>query len=395
MGRSGIRIGRLFGIDIRIDWSWLVIFLLVTWNLASIFGQYHSDWGVALRWGTGVFAALLFFGSVLAHELAHSLVARTQGVDVRSITLFLFGGVSNIQRDPESPGAEFLITIVGPLTSFIVGILFILASGLSSGTLQGSLQNPGQAIGQMSPLSTLLVWLGPINIVLGIFNLIPGFPLDGGRVFRSIIWGITGDLRRATYLASMVGRGIAWLMILAGISMVFGFNIPLLGTGLISGLWLAFIGWFLDNASQQSYRQIVVQDVLEGVTVSRMMRSDSPTASPEITVENLVHERVMKSDEHAFPVMEGDQLVGIVCLDDVRSVPRSEWGSTRVRDIMTPRGKLVVVDTDEDAGDALRKMAEADVRQLPVLHDQRLEGMLRRRDVMRFLQLQSDSARRR
>jgi CBS domain-containing protein len=276
-----------------------------------------------------------------------------------------------------------------------VGILFILASGLSSGTLQGSLQNPGQAIGQMSPLSTLLVWLGPINIVLGIFNLIPGFPLDGGRVFRSIIWGITGDLRRATYLASMVGRGIAWLMILAGISMVFGFNIPLLGTGLISGLWLAFIGWFLDNASQQSYRQIVVQDVLEGVTVSHMMRADAPTATPEITVENLVHERVMKSDEHAFPVMEGDQLVGIVCLDDVRSVPRSEWGSTRVRDIMTPRGKLVVVDTDEDAGDALRKMAEADVRQLPVLHDQRLEGMLRRRDVMRFMQLQSDSARRR
>ncbi len=393
MGRSGIRIGRLFGIDIRIDWSWLVIFLLVTWNLASIFGQYHRDWGSTLRWGTGIIAALLFFASVLAHELAHSLVARTQGVEVRSITLFLFGGVSNIQRDPESPGAEFLITIVGPLTSFIVGILFILASGLTSSTVQGSLQNPGQVIGQLSPLTTLLVWLGPINITVGIFNLIPGFPLDGGRVLRSIIWGVTGNLRRATYLASMVGRGIAWLMILAGISMAFGARIPLLGTGLVSGLWLAFIGWFLDNASQQSYRQIVVQDVLEGVTVSRMMRSDTPTASPEITVESLVHDRVMKSDEHAFPVMDGDQLVGIVCLDDVRSVPRSEWESTQVRDIMTPKGKLVVVDTDEDAGDALRKMTEADVRQLPVVHDQRLEGMLRRRDVMRFLQLQSDSAR--
>lgn len=395
MSRSGVRIGQLFGIDIRIDWSWLVIFLLVTWNLASIFGQYHQDWGATLRWGTGIVAALLFFASVLAHELAHSLVARSQGVEVRSITLFLFGGVSNIQRDPESPGAEFLVTIVGPLTSFVVGILFILASGLSSSSLQGSLQNPGQVIGQLSPLTTLLVWLGPINITVGIFNLIPGFPLDGGRVLRSIIWAITGNLRRATFLASMVGRGIAWLMILAGISMAFGARIPLLGTGLISGLWLAFIGWFLDSASQQSYRQIVVQDVLEGVPVSRMMRSDTPVASPDISVDSLVHERVMQSDEHAFPVMDGDQLVGIVCLDDVRSVPRSDWETTRVMDVMTPRSELVSVSVDDDASDALRKMIESDVRQLPVLREQQLAGLLRRRDVMRFLQLQSDSARRR
>jgi CBS domain-containing protein len=248
-------------------------------------------------------------------------------------------------------------------------------------------------IGQLTPLTTLLVWLGPINISVGIFNLIPGFPLDGGRVLRSIIWAITDNLKRATFFAAMVGRGIAWLMIFAGISMAFGARIPLLGTGLTSGLWLAFIGWFLDSASQQSYRQIVVQDVLEGVTVSRMMRADMPVASPDITVDRLVHERVMESDEHAFPVMEGDQLVGIVCLDDVRSVSRSDWERTRVEDIMTPRAELVVVTTDEEASEALRKMMQMDVRQLPVLQDHQLAGLLRRRDIMRYLQLQSDAIR--
>lgn len=391
MSRSGFKIARLFGIDIRVDWSWLVIFTLVTWNLATVFGQYHQDWSTALRWGTGIIAALLFFLSVLAHELAHSLVAISQGTQVRNITLFLFGGVSNIERDPDSPGAEFLVSIVGPLTSFALGILFILAAGLSGGSMQTSLQNPGDMIGQLSPLTTLLVWLGPINITVGAFNLIPGFPLDGGRVLRSIIWAITNNLKRATFFASMVGRGIAWLMIFAGISMAFGARIPLLGTGLTSGLWLAFIGWFLDSASQQSYRQIVVQDILEGVTVSRMMRADSPVASPDISVDNLVHERVMESDEHAFPVMEGDQLVGIVCLDDVRSVSRSDWESTTVREIMTPREDLVVVSTEEEASEALRKMMQTDVRQLPVLRDQQLAGLLRRRDIMRYLQLQSDA----
>jgi Zn-dependent protease/CBS domain-containing protein len=383
----------LFGIDIQVDWSWLVIFLLVTWNLASVFGQYHQDWSTTLRWGMGVVAALLFFLSVLAHELAHSLVAIAQGTPVRNITLFLFGGVSNIERDPDSPGAEFLVSIVGPLTSFVLGILFLLAAGLSGGSMQTSLQNPGDMIGQLTPLTTLLVWLGPINISVGIFNLIPGFPLDGGRVLRSIIWAITDNLKRATFFAAMVGRGIAWLMIFAGISMAFGARIPLLGTGLTSGLWLAFIGWFLDSASQQSYRQIVVQDVLEGVTVSRMMRADMPVASPDITVDRLVHERVMESDEHAFPVMEGDQLVGIVCLDDVRSVSRSDWERTRVEDIMTPRAELVVVTTDEEASEALRKMMQMDVRQLPVLQDHQLAGLLRRRDIMRYLQLQSDAIR--
>jgi Zn-dependent protease/CBS domain-containing protein len=341
----------------------------------------------------GVVAALLFFLSVLAHELAHSLVAIAQGTPVRNITLFLFGGVSNIERDPDSPGAEFLVSIVGPLTSFVLGILFLLAAGLSGGSMQTSLQNPGDMIGQLTPLTTLLVWLGPINISVGIFNLIPGFPLDGGRVLRSIIWAITDNLKRATFFAAMVGRGIAWLMIFAGISMAFGARIPLLGTGLTSGLWLAFIGWFLDSASQQSYRQIVVQDVLEGVTVSRMMRADMPVASPDITVDRLVHERVMESDEHAFPVMEGDQLVGIVCLDDVRSVSRSDWERTRVEDIMTPRAELVVVTTDEEASEALRKMMQMDVRQLPVLQDHQLAGLLRRRDIMRYLQLQSDAIR--
>jgi len=184
---GGLRVGRLFGINIHIDWSWLFILLLVTWNLAAVFGQFHPDWGGGLQWGLALIAALLFFGSVLAHELAHSLVAKARGVPVRSITLFLFGGVSNIQREPETPQGEFLMAIVGPLTSLVVGGLLLLLAGAIAGPIGSAMTQPGNVIGQLSPLTTMVFWLGSINVVLGIFNLTPAFPLDGGRVLRSIL----------------------------------------------------------------------------------------------------------------------------------------------------------------------------------------------------------------
>ncbi len=391
--RTGIRIGKLFGINIRVDWSWLLIFLLVTWNIAMTFGNIHADWGVVLRWSMGVLAALLFFASVLAHELAHSLMAQKQGTEVRSITLFLFGGVSNIQREPESPGNEFWMAILGPLTSLVIGVVLLLIVGLTVGMQNLQTADPQEILAQLSPLATIFVWLGSINITLGIFNLIPGFPLDGGRVLRSILWAITDDLHHATRWASWAGQGIAWMMIVAGVSMAFGARIPIFGEGVGSGLWLAFIGWFLSNASSQSYHRLVIQDVLEDVPVSRMMREHPPTVAADMSVAALIEEHIMRSDDQGFPVVEGEgdgPLVGLVTLDDVRSVPSEARASTSVREIMTPKDDLVTVTPDDNAGDALMDLAQMDVRQLPVLRNQQVVGLLRRRDIVKWLQLNSE-----
>lgn len=392
VGRT-IRLGRLFGIKINIDWSWLFIFLLVAWNLTTAFGSVHPDWSLWLQIATAVVAALLFFGSVLAHEMAHSLMAVAQGLPVRSITLFLFGGVSNIEREPPSPRAEFLIAIVGPLTSFVLGILFAVVSGVTMWPVGDAMENPQQMMAELGPLTTLLLWLGPINIILAVFNLVPGFPLDGGRILRSILWGFTGSLRQATRWASWVGQGIAWLMIVTGVAMAFGANVPIFGTGLVSGLWLAFIGWFLNNAAIQSYRQVVVQDLLEDVLVQQIMRRDPPVVEPDRTISQLVHEGIMGTDDHAFPVVEGGQLVGIVCLHDIRGVSKERWQETTVREIMTPREKLVTVGPEEEADQALNTLQRSKVRQLPVAQNGNLVGLLRRRDVMRWLQLQAEEDR--
>jgi Zn-dependent protease len=390
--RKGFRIGRIFGINIRIDWSWVVIFLLTTWNLGAAFGSYHADWGFALRWGIAALAALLFFASVLVHELAHSLIAKARGIPVRSITLHLFGGVSNIQREPDSPGSEFLMAIVGPISSLVIGGILLWPALIVADPAGGALANPTEALQGLSPMLTLLLWLGSVNVMVGLFNLIPGFPLDGGRIVRSLLWAITENLRRATRWASSLGQGISWLMILVGIAMTFGARIPFLGTGLGNGMWLAFIGWFLNNASAQSYRQVVIQDILEDVPVSRIMRTDPPTCQADCSISRLVHDHIMQSDDQSFPILENGtrRLAGLVTLDDVRGVSRDVWDSTKVADIMTPVDQLVVVRPDDDATEALSKLTGRDVRQLPVLSDGELVGLLRRRDIVKWLQLHSE-----
>lgn len=390
--RGGIHIGQIFGIHIYVDWSWLFIFLLVTWNLAAgVFPDLHPQWGLALTWSTAFLASLLFFASVLAHELAHSVVAKAQGIPVTNITLFLFGGVSNIQREPPSPSAEFLMTIVGPLTSIVLGVIFLLLSGATGAGLDIVTGNPNVALAQLDPLSTLLLWLGPINILVGCFNLIPAFPLDGGRVLRSILWSITKNLRVATRWASWLGQAFAWLFILAGISMIFGVSLPIFGTGLIGGVWLAFIGWFMNNAAVQSYRQVVVEDLLEGVLVAQLMRAHPPTVAPMLLVSELVHDHILGTDERAFPVMENDRMVGLVCLEDARKTPREKWDTTKVRQIMTPAQQLTVATPQENASAALNDLASRDVNQLPVVQNGQLVGMLCRRDIMRWLQLHSET----
>ncbi|HZW03695.1 MAG TPA: site-2 protease family protein [Anaerolineaceae bacterium] len=392
--RGGITIARLFGIRIGIDWSWILIFLLVTWNLAAgVFPLLHPEWNTLTNWGVAIVAAILFFLSILAHELAHSLVAIARGLPVRNIMLFMFGGVSNIEREPPDPKTEFLMAIVGPLTSIVLGLIFLFLGSIGIRdqiTTQGGMR---QALASLGPVQTLLLWLGPINIALGIFNMIPGFPLDGGRVARSIFWAITKNFTRATHWAARLGQVVAWALIITGIAMVFGIQVPFFGTGVVGGIWLIFIGWFLNNAALQSYRQAVVSDLLEGVPVSRIMHRDIPTVPPNITIDQLVDQYVMGSDERSFPVMENGDLIGLACLSDIRKVDRERWRTTLVNDIMTPIDQVDIVRPNEDASTALEKLTRRDIRQLPVVENGQLLGLLRRNDIIRWLQIQADTER--
>jgi Zn-dependent protease/CBS domain-containing protein len=308
---------------------------------------------------------------------------------VKVITLFLFGGVSNIEKQPDSPRSEFVMAILGPITSLAIGALLLTVTGLIAGPLGGSVGDPTEAARGLGPVTTVLLWLGSVNIILGIFNLVPGFPLDGGRVLRSILWSVIGDLRRATRVASWAGQGIGIVLMFTGISMAFGARVPFFGTG-IGGLWLAFIGWFLHSAATRSYQQVVVRDILGGVPAGQMAQSEPPTIPAGARVSELVHDYIMRTDDHAFGVVEDGSFVGLVTLGDVRGVPRDEWDATRVHNIMTPTAELVTIGPDEDAAEALTKLAQRDVRQLPVMRGGRLVGLLRRRDIVRWLHLHAE-----
>lgn len=390
MPGGGFRLGQIFGIEIRVDWSWIFIFFLVTWSLVvGVFPRLHPDWGFGLNLVVGLSASILFFSSVLAHELAHSLVARAKGLPVSQITLFLFGGVSNLEREPSSPGDEFIIAVVGPLTSIILGAAFLFLGGVAAGEFAFFGTDAERTLSQFGPVSTLLAWLGPINILLGIFNLIPGFPLDGGRVLRSVLWKITNDFREATRYASYAGRGVAWLFIFTGVSMILGVRVPVLGTGLIAGLWIAFIGWFLNGIATQSYRQVVIEGALKNVPVSRLMRSKFTTVPPGVSVHKLLHDYILGTNERAFPVSDNQKLVGLVTLDDVRKVSSEKWHETKAEEVMTPVGQTETVGPNESAAEALDKLVRHDVGQVPVMERDKLVGIIDRRDILLWLQLKT------
>lgn len=386
---SGFRLGKFFGINVQIDWSWLLIFTLVTWSLASSFRQIHPEWTGFDQAALALVAALLFFLSVLTHEIAHSLVANARGHPVRSITMFLFGGVSNIQKEPTTPWNEFIITIVGPLTSLILGGLFLFL-GAGTAILNGiRTSTPMEALSRLGPLKTIFVWLGSVNILLGFFNLIPGFPLDGGRVLRSILWGLTHDLVKATRWASWVGQFVAWVLIAAGISMIFGTRIPFLGTGVFNGMWIVFMGWFLQNAASQSYRRILVQDILEDIPVKRMMLTDVPAVPANMTAEALVNDHIVGSDNREFIVSENEEPVGLVTIDDIRKLAPDIRHDTPVREIMTPSKQLEVVTPEANVSEAFDRLQNQEIHQLLVMHGNKIVGLLRRKDILRWLELQS------
>ena len=367
--RTTWRIWRVFGIDINIDSSCLIIFALVIWSLAGTYfpGQY-PHWPTWLHWTVGVATSILFFGSVLGHELAHSLVAIGQGEKVHSITLFIFGGVARLTEEPDKPLKELLMAIVGPLFSMATGIAFGILWFLTRGLIQ--------------PLGALARYLAMINVSLAIFNLIPGFPLDGGRVLRALIWGLSGNLKMATRLASWAGQGIAFLFMLGGTWQIFGGR-------WLDGLWIIFIGWFLYNAATSGYRQMLVREMMGEVRAGDLMTTDFATVSGDLTLQQLVDEYVLRRREHSFLVADAGLLQGIVCLHDVKTVARERWPSTRVSEVMTPWEKLETVSPGDDGSAVLARLNARDVRQLPVVEGERLVGLLRRSDVLRYMQLRT------
>ena len=369
------RIGRVFGIDIKIDSSWIVIFILVTWNLAgSYFPKDHPHWPFALNWALGLLTSLLFFGSVLAHELTHSLVAKKQGEEVSSITLFILGGVAQIKEEPDEPLKEFRMAVVGPLSSFaLAGMFFVLSR---------------QWLPLSEPLRASASYLALINLILGAFNLLPGFPLDGGRVFRSIVWKITGDLKKATRIASMAGDGIAYLMIIVGILHFLG--VPPFPGGSVGGLWFVLIGWFLHNAATRGYSQVMIKSALEGLKARDLMNVEFETVPAGLPVQSLVDDYILKKKERVFLVTVGGELKGIVCLEDVKGLPREEWPQSSVSQIMTPKDELHFVTIDADGAQILATLTARDVHQVPVMDGGKVAGVICRTDVLRVLQLKAE-----
>lgn len=387
---TGFRLGRVAGIEIQVDWSLLIIFLLVAFSLAAgVFPAWHPDWSPGLAWGTAIAAAILFFASVLIHELSHAIVGRANGIRIRRITLFIFGGMAHMENEAPTWRAELAMAIVGPVTSLVLGAICIWLASQITGPIEIDPEHPAKTLAALNPVATLLLWLGPINMILGIFNLIPGFPLDGGRVLRSVLWAVTGSLHTATQWASRAGQGFAWLLMGTGFAMILGLRVPFFGTGLVSGLWLAFIGWFLNNAAMMGYRQEVIRENLVGLPVTRLMQRQFTRVDPGLAIDDLVSDHVMASGQRAFPVERNGVLAGLISLKDLQKVARAQWSTATVGDLMTPAQSLVTVGADRDANEALALLGRNDLNQLPVVDGDRLVGMVRREDILKWLSLQT------
>jgi len=370
--RNTWHLGKVFGIDIYIDASWIVIFILVTWTLAGeYFPSQNADWPPLLNWSLGIIASLLFFASVLAHELSHSLVAIHQGLEVRNITLFIFGGVAQIAEEPDKPLKEFLIASVGPLASIVIGAISGIVWWLTSET--------------SPPAASIFNYLCLINIALACFNLIPGFPLDGGRILRAIIWGYTKNIKTATKIASFSGKLVAFLLISLGIITMF-----ILKAITVNAIWFILIGWFLYNAANRSYRHLLLKDALHEVRVEDLMITSFDTVPPTLSIQHLVDDYIMRHRDHGFLVVDEGMVKGIVCLDDVKKLPRERWSSTPISEIMLPKELLERVSPKENASVALGKLTARNIHQIPVVQENKVRGILRRNDILNYIQLHAE-----
>ncbi len=363
------KITKIIGIDIYIDSSWFVIFILFTWALAtSYFPQQYADWQALQYWLIGIFTSFSMFASVLVHELAHSLVAKLQGEEVRRITLFILGGVAQITEEPKKPWKELTMALVGPSASVVLAVGFFILSFFLSGVSE--------------PLKASFLYLAIINFVLAVFNLLPGFPMDGGRVLRALIWQATGNLKMATRIASRVGQVVAFLLIFLGIFQILRGN--------LGGFWLIFVGWFLHSAAVRGYQQVTVESALKGVQAKELMREDFERISGSTLVQELVDNYILHKRERVFLVEDSGILQGIVCLEDVKATSREKWSEMTVSEIMTPKEKLEAVSPEDDGNKILNSLTAKEIHQVPVVENGKVTGIICRSDILRYIQLRSE-----
>jgi Zn-dependent protease/predicted transcriptional regulator len=372
--RSNIKLGKISGIEIGLHYSWFIIAALIAFSLGEHFRQVNPNWSTTQIWMAALITAVLFFVTLLLHELSHSLVAQARGLKVKEITLFALGGVSQIQDEPADAKTEFWVAIAGPIASLIIGFgCLAIAAGFG--------WRPSTE--PRTVVTAVLVWLGYINIGLAVFNMIPGFPLDGGRVLRSIIWAITKNADGSTRTAARVGQVVAFLFILYGI---WGF---FKGAG-INGLWMVFIGWFLMDAAKASYAQVDTTAAFRGLRVSDVMSHDCVIVNRGMSLQEFVDTDLLRSGQRCFAVEDHGRLVGLITPRDVGAIPRERWNMTTVREAMRPLEELHVITPDTQVLDALKLMAGNDVNQLPVVANGTLQGIVSRSHLMQLLQARSD-----
>jgi Zn-dependent protease/CBS domain-containing protein len=372
MGTS-FRLGRIGGIEIGVNWSWLIVFALLVWTLATgIFPSTNPRLGDGAHLAMAFVATVLFFCSLLLHELGHALRARREGMEIEGITLWLFGGVAKFKGMFPSAGAEFRVAIAGPLVSLVLGVGFVLLA------LVPKLPQAVEGVAS---------WLGYINLILLVFNLLPALPLDGGRVLRAILWRVKGDFASATYIAADVGRGFGYLFIAGGVAL-FIFESS------FSGAWLAFIGWFLLQAASAEARYVVVREALNGLRVRDLMTPDPVTVTPDLTLGEFIDDVVWERRHTTYPVVEDGRAVGLLPFRRVAEVPRREWDERHVRDCMLGRDEVPVFDSDDDAVDALAELRGANINRALVLSGERLVGLLSISDLARALEARPRRRRR-
>jgi Zn-dependent protease/CBS domain-containing protein len=364
-----ITLFKLFGFAVHVDLSWIIIAVLVTWSLAAgLFPFQYRGLSPGTYWLMGLFGALGLFGSIVFHEMSHSLVARRFGIPMKGITLFIFGGVAEMDDEPPSPRAEFSMAIAGPLSSIFLAIVFyaVYLFGVRSGW--------------SDPVNGVTGYLGVINAVLAAFNLVPAFPLDGGRVLRSILWGWRNDLRWGTRISSTIGSGFGLFLIFIGV-------LNALRGNFVGGVWQFLIGMFLREAARMSYQQLVARQALEGETVRRFMQADPVTVSPSISVAQLVDDYVYRHQHKLFPVVQNGELIGCIDLNQVKEIPRNEWAYRTVGEVARTCSMENTISPDIDAVKALSKMNRTGRSRLLVVDQGRLVGILSLKDLLRFLSL--------
>lgn len=365
-----IKLARIRGIEVGLHYSWFIVFIAFTLLLAE--GQYpnlYPDWSRAEYFIVAIASVLLLFLSVLLHEFGHSIVAQQRGVPVRSITLFIFGGIAGLTRDTDDSGDEFLIAIAGPAVSLLLAGIF--------GGLWLAFNSVSEQVG------ALLGYLAYINFALVVFNMIPGFPLDGGRVLRAIVWRATNDMRRATRIAASVGTGVGLLFVFGGILLV-------VSGALLNGLWIIVIGWFLQNAADQSRQAVEQEHAFRDVRVGDLMNPAPVIVGPEVTLAELAEEYILRRNARGLPVVENGSMIGLVTVTDLKEIPRDQWASTTVREVMTANDQLHTIAPDDTITEALQLMSEHEFHQLPVVSNGRLVGILTRFELIRYMQTRQE-----